>query len=333
MYNWNQYQRNTATNYQSPYDYQSGNGFNYGRYNPYDHYSGYVSDFERVLNRVADNYDRLPGWVQEYVVPVFFAEKDGVISYEIDRSNPDKGLYGTLDIGDDGSLEARELLSTSTGQFYHEGEDDVDEDGISATINGKGDPLDILNISTYGQFDDRIGIDDNAGESQFQQQLGELRKGNGGLTVDSSGKAANFDGSSAGGNFGDEGTGRRDFNNGEIMRFTIGDDFNGINATMDFNYDGGNDGDDIQVNLYRNGVLVSSTDIDLDATGNTGVSVGSENDLVVSWRTFDTVEIVALLDAQYNLSLLDLDITVESNAPGFSPFTSTPIMDEYAYYF
>ncbi len=324
MYTWNQNQPHFATNYQSAYTYQP---YSFGGF------SGFVSGLQNIWDWVTDFYDRVVELVREYVVPVFFAESDGVISYEIDRSNPDKGLYGTLDIGDDGLLEARELLSTSTGQFFHEGDDDVDNDGISATLNGNEDPFDILNIRTYGQFDDRIGVDDRAGDPNFQQQLGELRKGNDGLTVDSSGKAANVDGSVAGGNFGDEGTGRRDFNNGEIMQFSIGEDFNGIGASMDFNYDGGNDGDDIQVNLYRNGFLISSTDIDLDATGNTGVSVGSEDDLVARWRTFDTVEIVALLDAEYNLSLLDLDVTVESNAPGFSSFTSEPIMDEYAYYF
>ena len=204
-------------------------------------------------------------------------------------------------------MEFRELLSTSSSDFFWAA--DPTADGVQGTLSGTADPLDIFDLITFGQFDPDIGQPNRfgqvrPGDPDFQQQDGGLRSGNGGLVIDSGGNAVDENGQSLGGNFGDEGTGNRDFNDGEIMRFSLASGFDGVSAQIDLAYDAGsNAGADVRVKLYDAfGDLIETQAIDLDLTGNT-VSVADN-----FGATFKTIEIVALTPAASNLALTDLDI-------------------------
>ncbi|WP_137178801.1 hypothetical protein [Roseomonas sp. AR75] len=278
------------------------------------------SVFDNAVGWSADDLVLAADVVPDTIPPLPTA--NAMISFEIDTTAPDRGLYATLDIGKNG-VDARELLSTSSSDFFFGSDPNADPMG---NLNGTDTPLNIFDLTVFGQFDSRIGLPDRFGNTQpgdpdFQQQEGGLRSGNGGgsvtgggLVVDSGSNAVAEDGTpyQPGGNYGDEGTGNREFNNGEIMRFELGSSFAGVSALLDFKYEpDSHDGMDVVVRLFSGGTLVEQVAIDLDD------GLGLADRAVSGAGTFDTLEIVALVDAASNLALTDLDIdAIASFTPG-----------------
>lgn len=225
---------------------------------------------------------------------------NGVVSFRYTSSASTADLDATLDIGSNGSIDAFETLATSFGGGGAL-VGDADGDSNKSELKGTNDPFDILTLVTIGQQDP------NAPQGH---QTGTLDRSLG-IGIDTGAAGANLaDGSSLGGNYGDEGAGGvNHLQNGEFVRFDLGANFEGVSSQIVFSSNGliTRDGADVVVRLLNTaGGLVDQVALDLDL-GLTQVVSGGD--------VFDKVEIEALAGVQVAVADVDIDV-VASFAPG-----------------
>jgi hypothetical protein len=238
---------------------------------------------------------------------------DAVISFERNASGANRGFDATLDLAKNGSTDFREELSAGWGAWnssLFSAANDLDGDGKSTTLSGTGAPLDILNVVTLGQTRAASPTGHVVGQLKFDK----------GLVIDSAAPAAKLDdGTSLGGNYGDEGatSGANDFNGGEVIRFGLGEGFDGTRALLDFHYVlGSHEGFDVKVRLLSDGAVIENVLIDLDD----GAGLVDRAARDPFGQTFDTIEVQALArrvgtGANPDLALADLDVHVAVNRP------------------
>jgi hypothetical protein len=174
---------------------------------------------------------------------------------------------------------------------------DADGDGNRAELNGTNVPFDILRLVTIGQQDSR---------APEGHQVGTLDRSLG-IGIDTAKDGASLDdGSSLGGNYGDEGApGTNHLQNGEFVRFDLGADFEGVSARIVFSASGliTRDGEDAVVRLLDStGALVDQFAIDLD---------GGLTHVVSGATVFDQVEIEALAGTQLAVADVDIDVVAD----------------------
>ncbi|PWS35407.1 hypothetical protein DFH01_17445 [Falsiroseomonas bella] len=220
---------------------------------------------------------------------------NGMISFRYTSNATTADLDATLDIGKNGSIDAFETLATSFGGGGAL-VGDADGDTNKAELNGTNVPFDILRLVTIGQQDA------NAPEGH---QTGTLDRSLG-IGIDTGAAGASLDdGSSLGGNYGDEGAGGTNhLQNGEFIRFDLGADFEGVSARIVFSANSlvTRAGEDAVVRLLDStGALVDQFAIDLDG-GLTHVVSGS--------AVFDQVEIEALANTQFAIADVDIDVFI-----------------------